>query len=335
MLAPESRPAKGPSLDGPSRGASQPSSDPSRPSSSRRRAFRRAPRPVLEGRLYWWHVPLALFLLALGVWIGREQWVEIYEYATRDQEYSHILLTLPVAGLLVWVRRLRLRHFRVSGAWTGVAIVLAGLIARERGFEFNRQILQHAGTVMIAIGCVMSVLGQSALTRFFPAVLALAFLVPVPGELRQQIAVQLQQATATITQAILGAVGVETRVIGNTLSINGKELIVAEACNGMRLVFPLVMITFVFAFSIPLRNSVRLVLLLASPLVALVCNVIRTVPTVWIHGQFTDPAAKFPEQFHDAAGWAMLPLAFVVLMALIRVLRWAQVPVQRYTLANQ
>jgi exosortase len=188
---------------------------------------------------------------------------------------------------------------------------------------------------MIAVGCVMSVLGQNALTRFFPAVLALAFLVPVPGELRQQIAVQLQQATATITQAILGAFGVETRVIGNTLSINGKELIVAEACNGMRLVFPLVMITFVFAFSIPLRNSVRFVLLLASPLVALVCNVIRTVPTVWIHGQFTDPAAKFPEQFHDAAGWAMLPLAFVVLMALIRVLRWAQVPVQRYTLANQ
>ena len=110
---------------------------------------------------------------------------------------------------------------------------------------------------------------------------------------------------------------------------------VAEACNGMRLVFPLVLITFVFAFSIPLRNRIRAVLLLASPLVALVCNVIRTVPTVWVHGQFPDGRSAFPEQFHTAAGWAMLPLAFVVLLVIIRLMRWAQLPIQRYTLASQ
>lgn len=296
----------------------------------------RVPRPLREGRLYWWHFPLLVGLLSLGIWIARAQWIEIYDYATKNPEYSHILLTLPVAALLVWVRRLRLRHFKVRQAWMGVLLVLAGLMVRSRGLEpGGPRVLEHAGSVIVAIGCVVAVLGRSALTRFFPAVLVLAFLIPVPDRIRQDLALNLQNWTAHITQAILSVFGVVTKVVGNTLEINGKQLQVAEACNGMRLVFPLVLITFVFAFSIPLRNGIRAVLLLASPLVALVCNVIRTVPTVWVHGQFPDGKSAFPDQFHTAAGWAMLPLAFVVLLVFIRLLRWAQLPIQRYTLASQ
>jgi len=59
---------------------------------------------------------------------------------------------------------------------------------------------------------------------------------------------------------------------------------VAEACNGMRMVFALVLVSYAFAFSMPLRNGVRLVVLAASPLAAIVCNVIRLIPTIWLYG---------------------------------------------------
>ena len=32
-------------------------------------------------------------------------------------------------------------------------------------------------------------------------------------------------------------------------------------------------------------------------------------------------------------GWVMLPIAFLILLAIIRLLRWAQVPVYRFHLA--
>jgi exosortase/archaeosortase family protein len=95
----------------------------------------------------------------------------------------------------------------------------------------------------------------------------------------------------------------------------------------MRLVFPLFLIAYAFAFGLPLRASVRTLLILASPLVALIANVVRTLPTIYIYGQ----SEYWGRLFHDWAGWAMLPVAFVVLLGLIRLMRWAQLPIQRYT----
>ena len=34
--------------------------------------------------------------------------------------------------------------------------------------------------------------------------------------------------------------------------------------------------------------------------------------------------------FHDLSGWAMLALAFVLLMGTVRLLRWAEVPVMQH-----
>jgi exosortase/archaeosortase family protein len=104
---------------------------------------------------------------------------------------------------------------------------------------------------------------------------------------------------------------------------------IAEACNGLRMVFALFLVSAAFAFGTPLRTFVRVILILASPISALFCNVVRLVPTVWLYG--SDP--EFASTFHDVSGWLMLPLAFLVLMGIIRALRWALLPVYRYTLA--
>jgi len=107
---------------------------------------------------------------------------------------------------------------------------------------------------------------------------------------------------------------------------------VAEACNGMRMVFALILVSYAFAFSVPLRNSVRLMVLLLSPVAAIVCNVMRLSPTVILYGNASQEVA---DNFHDIAGWLMLPVAFMMLMGITRALRWAMVPTYRFTLATQ
>ena len=98
------------------------------------------------------------------------------------------------------------------------------------------------------------------------------------------------------------------------------------------MVFALVLVSFAFAYSLPLRNSVRVLVLLASPLAAIACNVIRLLPTVWLYGYSAEPIAK---KFHDVSGWIMLPVAFVLLLGIVRLLRWAMIPVARFNLAYQ
>jgi exosortase/archaeosortase family protein len=68
-----------------------------------------------------------------------------------------------------------------------------------------------------------------------------------------------------------------------------------------------------------------------SPVSAIVCNIIRLIPTAWIIGT---QSQKMGEDFHDIAGWAMLAVAFVLLYAIVWALRWALVPVSPFTLAR-
>lgn len=225
-----------------------------------------------------------------------------------------------------------MRHCKPSGRLIGPFVVAIGWFFSSLGFYRGIQSFWHGGAVLVVVGCMLSVLGKGVIFRFFPAFLLLVFLVPAPGRLRLAIASPLQNWTASITQHLLEACGVvNTEVNGNALTINGHAVLVAEACNGLRMVFALIMVGFAFCFAMPLRNYIRAIILLLSPLAAIFCNVIRMIPTIWMYGYMPEQA----KQFHIYAGWAMLPLAFGMLYGLIRTLQWAMIPVNEYTLASQ
>jgi exosortase len=237
-----------------------------------------------------------------------------------------------VAAYLVWVRRVRFRFCTPTGTMIGPVLAAAGWGISAYGFYHNVQAFWHAGAVLAVVGCLLSVVGKNVLFRFFPAFAVLIFLVPVPGMVRQEIALPLQSWTAQIGQSLLEILGIETARSGNLLSVNGIPVAIAEACNGLRMVFALILVSYAFSFGLPLRNSVRFLVLLASPLAAIGCNVIRIVPTVWLYGYQSKQVA---DAFHDYSGWVMLPIAFAILYGIIRLLKWAMIPVTRYTLASQ
>lgn len=279
-----------------------------------------------------WHLVGAVLMGLLGVWATLPAWKDILFIAMNDEEANHLFLVPVVVAWMISSRRARLRFFTPGGTIVGPFIVAIGWFASDYGFNNAVQSLWHAGAVAVVVGCVLSVIGVTALIRFFPAFLVLAFLIPVPGSIRQAIAVPLQTATAVVTEALLEIGGVPVVRSANMLTINNQQVTVAEACNGMRMVFALVLVSFAFAYSMPLRNSVRLLVLAASPLAAIVCNVIRLIPTVWLYGYAEKDLAK---SFHDIGGWIMLPVAFFMLLGVMRLLRWALVPVAKYNLAYQ
>lgn len=307
-----------------------------------RPAFKRVARAVPAGRVTSRRLLVTAGVLLLGLYTCRDAWTEIIcDYAWPNEDYSHIFIAPLVAALLVYVRRLRLRHFTIGGTMIGPLIVLTGIVMMFAGFQANRQFFFHSSALFIAIGCVVSVLGKGVLFRFGPAVIALAFMIPFPGKLRYELAAFLQSWTAQIAHVLLGAMNVPTEVMGNTVSIRDRPVTIAEACNGMRSVFMLLLLAYAFAFALPLRNGVRIILLLASPLVALICNIIRTVPTILFYGYapdwFADPkrGTHLADVFHSCAGYAMYIIAFLIWLGIVSLLRWTMLPIQRYTLASQ
>jgi exosortase len=288
-------------------------------------------RPLRTDRWTAWHAVAAVAMALLGVLVTREAWADIAEIAWKDEEYSHIFLVPVVAAWMVWVRRMRIRHCKPIGTLFGPLIAAAGWAIASYGFYHQYQSLWHLGSVLVVLGCMVAVLGKHLIFRFFPAVAVLVFLIPLPPGIRQGIAVPLQTWTAQISNTMLATLGVVTERSGNMLVVNGVEVTIAEACNGVRGVFALVLVSYAFGFGLPLRNSVRFLVLLASPLVTIGCNLLRILPTAWLYGYRSRDVGDF---FHEYAGWAMLPIAFLILLGIIKVLRWAMLPVMRYTLAS-
>jgi len=259
-------------------------------------------------------------------------WLDIINIGIRDEESGHVLLVPIVVIWLVWVRRGRLSRWSAEPSWLGPIFVGIGWFAWSFGYRQNNiHTLWHGGAILAALGAFLSFAGKGLLRKFFPAVAVLIFMIPVASARRHQIAAPLQTATATVTQATCETFGMHVDRSGSLLMINGHDVAVAEACNGMRMVLTLFLVCYVMAFTSALHLYVRLLVLLASPLVAVCCNVIRLTPTVWMFGNTSRETA---ERFHDISGWVMLFVAFFVLTGIVKVLKWARLPVGPYTLAT-
>ena len=267
---------------------------------------------------------LLALLGAMAVFAARDVWQHIFTVGLGDEEQSHILIAPVVVVWLAWLRRDRLRLTPHAPSLLGPLTIAGGYGLSVYGFSGGFDLFWHAGAILMLVGAVLTVTGPRVLWKFFPAVVALVFLMPVPGRLRRPIANTLQDASAQATEFLLDIFAVPVVRTGNLLTINGYDVAVAEACNGMRMVAALALVSFAFVFSVPMRTSVRILILLISPLIALIVNVIRLIPTVLMYGYSTEDRAQL---FHDISGWAMLVLAIGMLWSLLAVLRWLEVPI--------
>lgn len=270
-------------------------------------------------------------VVALAAIATNHAWRDIWSTAVDREDQSHILLALPVAIWLAAIRRQRLRFCAPASSWLGALGVATGLVLSEVGFRQGADLFWHGGAVLAATSAAVSVVGLRVVRKFLPAFLALGFLLPVPGRLRHQIAVPMQEISAKVTEVVLDIAGFPISRSGNVLVINEQTVAVAEACNGMRMVGALALVTFAFAFAVPMRNWVRLVLLALSPLIAILVNIIRLIFTVTMYGYTSRETAAF---LHDISGWAVLVVALGILWCVLSLLRWLEFRTVNYAVST-
>jgi len=274
---------------------------------------------------------LLVSLAALAIVAARDIWTNIFTIGFGDEEQSHIIIAPIVVVWLAWLRRDRLRLTPHAPSLFGPLVIALGYLLSAHGFRVGLDLFWHSGAIVMLIGAVLTVTGPAVLWRFLPAVIALGFLLPVPGRIRRPIANVLQDASARATEFLLDIFAVPVVRSGNLLTINDYEVAIAEACNGMRMVAALALVSFAFVFSVPMRWNIRILILLISPVIALIVNVIRLIPTVLMYGYTSEDLAQL---FHDISGWAMLVLAIGMLWSLLGLLRWLEVPISPIPLSK-
>lgn len=227
-------------------------------------------------------------------------WSHLFLIATQDEEASHILLVPLVFGWLLWCSRNAILASPVTHRMWGLPVILGAMILQEAGLHYNAQAIWHVSAVLSVIGACWLILGATALRNAWPTFAVLLFIVPIPGLIRQQISLPIQQCSAAIAEQLLTVVGTNVQRSGCLLLIEGTAVTVAEACNGMRMLFAVLLVVYAMAFSLTNDRRAQATIVILSPIFAMLMNVIRLSLSAWMFGACSESVAVL---WHDINGW--------------------------------
>jgi len=163
-------------------------------------------------------------------------------------EYSHGLLIPPVAAFLMWQQKDRLERMKFVGSWWGVAIVLLGGVMLFLGqVSAIYSIVQYAYLVTLC-GMVLSYTGGKPFRLLAMPFLILLFMVPLPQFVFANISLRLQLLSSEIGVMVIRLFDISVLQEGNVIDLGGYKLEVAEACDGLRYLFPLMTIAFLMSY---------------------------------------------------------------------------------------
>jgi len=190
-------------------------------------------------------------------------------------EYSHGLLIPLVSGFLIWQQKDRLERVPFLGSWVGVVIVLLGgamLVMGQLGTLWS--LLQYAYVVTL-YGLALSFLGWSAFRILAIPQLILLFMIPLPAFVLNNLSTKLQLLSSQLGVYFMRLFDVSVFLEGNVIDLGGYKLQVADACSGLRYLFPLMTIGFLMAYFYKGAPWKRVFLFLSSIPITLLMNSIR------------------------------------------------------------
>ena len=232
---------------------------------------------------------------------------------SRDSNYSHAFLVLPVSAYLAWQRRSELAATERRPAATGLLVVLASLLALLVGTAGVEFFLMRLSLIGVVTGTLLFLAGWRWLRiLLFPLAFTL-LMIPIPPVVFYQIAFPLQLLSTRFGVAILEIARIPVLREGNVIALAHTTLEVTEACSGIRSLLSLFTLAVLYGyFATPLRGP-RIVIALLSVPIAIVANGLRVAGT-GIAAQDIGPAAA-TGFFHEFSGWTVFMTSFAMLAA--------------------
>jgi exosortase len=245
---------------------------------------------------------------------------------SHDPNHSYGYFVIPTALVIFWDRRCLLDRGRLAPHWWGVLALVALLVLRLWLYEWNEQFIETASIPLVLAAIALILGGWHLVEVAWPAIVFLFLMLPLPPRLNWFLANPLQRLATIGGINLLQVLGMPVLAEGNVIIVGGDSLEVARACNGLSMLLSFATLTTAIALLVRRPLWERLVLLASAIPIALVSNILRITVTALCYHRFGCEAG---ERFaHDAAGWAMMPLALGLVYLELRVLSWLFVDVE-------
>lgn len=231
-------------------------------------------------------------------------------------EYSHGPL-IPILSSLLFLRQLKTvpvdpgpkRH-----RWPGVALILVALAFGALGILANIDDIVAYALILWVGGILLVSWGWDTGKHFWPPVLHLVYMLPLPGVIYYKTTTYLQFISSELGVWFLSLLSVPVFLDGNIIDLGVVRLHVAEACSGLRYMFPILSFSYIFAVlyrgpmwhkAVLLVSAVPIAILMNSVRIAVAGIIVQYYGNEWLEG-FT----------HFFEGWVIFLACITILFGL-------------------
>jgi len=229
-----------------------------------------------------------------------------------SEEYSYAYMLPAVILFMLWQKRETLARLPFHGSWVGTGLVLLALMLSLVGELSALYVVVEYAALAVIGALVLSFMGRKAFREVFVPLMLLAFMIPLPTFLYQGVSGQFQLISSRLGVALIRLFGISVLLEGNVIDLGSYRLQVAEACSGLRYLFPLLALGFIAAYFFKQPVWKRVVVFLSAIPITILMNSFR-IGVIGIMVEHWGRAAA--EGFlHDFEGWTIFMACAAVLV---------------------
>lgn len=237
-------------------------------------------------------------------------------------EYSHGPL-IPVLSFVLFLKHLKIVKARPVAEHerrAGIAVILAALAIGAVGNVARIPDIITYGMIIWVFGLLLVTFGFNRGILFWAAVVHLVFMLPLPNFIYWKLSITLQFISAEMGVAFIRYMGIPVFLDGNIIDLGAYKLDVAEACSGLRYLFPIMSFSYIFCMLYDGPKWHKAILLLSAAPITMLMNSFRIgVIGVLVDAYGIEQAEGF---LHTFEGWVIFLACIAILFILARVLQF-------------
>ncbi len=266
-------------------------------------------------------IALVATLLILAV-LFRDAIANLWLRWGAQQELSHSYFIPLISLYLVWINRETVKKSVGAPSFLGAVILIAALALLLLGQLTSIFLFQHLGLVVAVAGVVAAFGGRSLLRTTAAPVAFLVFAVPPPYWLITVLSWKFQQMSSVLGVAMIELMGVPVHLSGNIIDLGDYKLQVAEACSGLRYLFPFLSLGVMAAYMYRGKLWQRLAIVASTVPITILMNSFRIAATGAMVQAYGVEHAEGALHFFE--GWVVFLFCLVALFAVIAIFaRWS------------
>lgn len=264
---------------------------------------------TIAARFEWQKILLLLSLFVVALFYAPD--AELLWTAWMGQEeFSHGPLMLAVSFFLLWSRKALLNRADERGRFWGIALVFIAIFIYSLAIKAGIQNARHLSIFLLIFGIFLTFGGVNYARYVFPALILLPFVVPPPNFLNSNLSYGLQLFSSDVSVAWLRVVGITVFQDGNIIDLGKMKLEVAEACSGLRYLYPMVGLGALSGMLFDIHLWKRGLFLVIAAAVSIIMNSVR----IFLTGVFVELTDMGVSEgfFHLFEGWVFFLISFII-----------------------